>query len=113
VPDCNDTTNGIPYLPQTVQDAPPLSSGYSAGFDSEGSLAVAHSFSGQRLRALRVAAGVSREQLAVLVDRSYGVEVRWEVGTAVPDANDIGRIAHVLGVAVEEFYDEVPAGAVA
>jgi len=74
---------------------------------------VAHSFSGRRLRALRVAAGVSREQLAVLVDRSYGVEVRWERGFAVPNANDIGLIAHALGVDVGELYDDVPAGAVA
>lgn len=72
---------------------------------------MARSFDGQRLRALRVAAGMRREELAVAVDRSYGVEVRWEQGAAVPDANDIGRIAHVLDVAVEEFYAEAVAGA--
>jgi transcriptional regulator with XRE-family HTH domain len=70
---------------------------------------VARSFSGQRLRQLRTARGLRRDELAVAVGRSYGVEVRWERGFAVPDANDIGRIAEELGVAAEELYAEATA----
>jgi transcriptional regulator with XRE-family HTH domain len=54
-----------------------------------------------------------REELAVAVARSYGVEVRWERDFAVPDANDITVIAQVLGVDVADLYDGATAGAVA
>jgi transcriptional regulator with XRE-family HTH domain len=70
-------------------------------------------FNGQRLRELRTARGLRREELAVAVGRSYGVEVRWERDFAVPDANDITIIAQVLGVAVEDLYAEATAVAVA
>jgi transcriptional regulator with XRE-family HTH domain len=39
--------------------------------------------------------------------------VKWERDENIPTANDIGRIAHALGVGVEELYDDVTAGAVA
>jgi transcriptional regulator with XRE-family HTH domain len=74
---------------------------------------VVRSFSGQRLRELRTAANVRREALAVAVDRSFSSVVKWERDENIPTANDIGRIAHALGVGVEELYDDVTAGAVA
>lgn len=71
---------------------------------------MAHRFSGARLRLLREARGLRREQLAVYVDRSYGLEVRWERDLAVPTANDLPRIAEVLNVDVDALYDEpIPA----
>jgi len=73
---------------------------------------VARSFSGQRLRELRVGAGVRREQLAVDVDRSYSSVVKWERSEGIPTANDVGRIAQALGCTVEDLY-ELPVGAVA
>jgi transcriptional regulator with XRE-family HTH domain len=66
-------------------------------------------FSGERLRELRTARGLRRDELAVAVGRSYGVEVRWERGFAIPDANDAIRIAEQLGVGVSELFVEVPA----
>jgi transcriptional regulator with XRE-family HTH domain len=73
---------------------------------------VARSFSGERLRSLREAANIRREALAVAVDRSFSSVVKWERDENIPTASDIGRIAHALGVGVEELFDE-PAGAVA
>jgi transcriptional regulator with XRE-family HTH domain len=74
--------------------------------------AVARSFSGRRLREIRTAAGIRREALAVAVDRSYSSIVKWERYEGIPTANDVGRIALVLGIGVEDLFDE-PAGAVA
>jgi transcriptional regulator with XRE-family HTH domain len=74
---------------------------------------VARSFSGKRLREFRAAAGMRREALAVAVDRSYSSIVKWERYEGIPTANDVGRIALVLGIGVEELYDEAAAGAVA
>jgi transcriptional regulator with XRE-family HTH domain len=56
---------------------------------------------------------MTREIVAVGVGRSYALEVRWERDFAVPTANDIVRLAEVLGVNVGELFGEVPAGAVA
>jgi transcriptional regulator with XRE-family HTH domain len=74
---------------------------------------VVRSFSGQRLRDLRTAANIRREALAVAVDRSFSSVVKWERDENTPTANDIGRIAHALGVGVEELYADTTAGAVA
>lgn len=73
---------------------------------------MARSFSGVRLRSLREAANIRREALAVAVDRSFSSVVKWERDENIPTASDIGRIAQVLGIGVEELFDE-PAGAVA
>jgi transcriptional regulator with XRE-family HTH domain len=70
-------------------------------------------FNGSRLRALRLAAGLRREDLAVTLRRSARSVANWEMGESAPRGDDPGLIAHALGVDVGELYDEVPAGAVA
>ena len=54
------------------------------------------SFSPSRLRARRLAAGVSREELAIAVSRTALTVSLWERGLKTPYANTIGSIARRL-----------------
>lgn len=63
------------------------------------------------LRRLRIEHGVSQERLAADagVDRAYVSELEREQGNASIDMLD--KLASVLGVAVGQFLEEIPAGA--
>jgi transcriptional regulator with XRE-family HTH domain len=63
-------------------------------------------FSPTRLTELRTQAGLSREQLAVLVGRGYQTIRLYERGFAVPPTPIVARFATVLGVGIEEFFED-------
>lgn len=67
-----------------------------------------HVFSGSKLKAHRIAHGVTREQLAVAVDKSYGSIVAYELGRAVPGADTVARLADGIGRDPGDLFDVVP-----
>lgn len=68
---------------------------------------MARKFSGSRLRAQRVAAGLSPEQLALRIDRSvYSVHV-YEQGRARPSVGVLGSLADCLDCPVDAFFAEL------
>lgn len=61
-------------------------------------------FSGERLRAARERAGLSREQLAVLVQRSHGSIVLYEQGRSLPSVTALERLAATLDVPIGDLF---------
>lgn len=64
-------------------------------------------FRPELIRRRREALRISRERLAVDLDRSSVSVFRWETGRAVPSADQVGRIAERLDCCVDDFYSEV------
>jgi transcriptional regulator with XRE-family HTH domain len=71
-----------------------------------GSVLDTVTFSGERLRAARVAAGLRREHLALAVDRGMARVGSWERGESEPTIAQLGVLAHVLGVEVGELLSQ-------
>lgn len=65
---------------------------------------------GPRLRALRLAAGLTQKQLADRVGMHYQNLARLERGTRGPSWETVLKLADALGVSTEEFRDEEPGG---
>jgi len=66
---------------------------------------VAKTWSGSRLRALRVDKGWSQDELARAAITSQRNIVRWERNHNTPGANMVAALAHALGVEQGEFYE--------
>lgn len=70
-------------------------------------------FSGARLRKLRLARGIRREQLAAWTGVSIATLSAWERDETVPHKRNAWRVANVLGIDVDELRpdadDEVAA----
>lgn len=66
-----------------------------------------HTFSGQRLRKHRKAAGMSGERLAVEVGRSLYSVAAYEAGRSTPSAEVVARMADAIGCEVGDFYEVV------
>lgn len=67
---------------------------------------MARSFSGQRLRETRKAAGVSVEQLALSIGRtSYSIH-EYELGRITPPTNILLAIADIIGSSVDDLLTE-------
>ncbi|MDW8807743.1 helix-turn-helix transcriptional regulator [Streptomyces scabiei] len=67
---------------------------------------MARSFSGQRLRESRKAAGVSVERLALTIGRSaYSIQ-EYQRGRVTPPVHVIAAIADTLGCTVDDLLDE-------
>ena len=64
------------------------------------------SFSALCLREAREARGLTREQLAVRIGRSYPMLAQYEAGSKVPSVEALMRIADELGRPVGYFFDE-------
>lgn len=73
------------------------------GFVSPLEIAV-QTFSPQKLRAARLAAGLSHERVALAVGRSSFTTRGYELGTSTPPASIIGRLADVLGADVADLF---------
>lgn len=67
-----------------------------------------HVFSGSKLRALRTARGVSREQLAVTTGKSHASIVSYELGRAVPGADTVASLADGIPCDPGDLFDVVP-----
>ena len=71
--------------------------------------AAAPVLSGARLRAARESAGLTREQLAVLVGRSAQSVALWERGTVTPNVRVLAVVAEALGIQLTSLLT-APAG---
>lgn len=58
----------------------------------------------ERLLAARTALGLSREQVAVEIHRSYHTVTSYELGRQTPPAEVLGDLADLYGVDVNAFY---------
>ena len=56
-----------------------------------------------KLAALRIAAGLTQQQLADLVGVRMLAIGRWERGQCTPSGENLVKLAHALGVSVEEI----------
>lgn len=65
-------------------------------------------FSGERLRQMRKAAGWSGERLAVAIGRSLYSVSAYEAGRSTPSAEVVARAADALGGDVSDLFDVVP-----
>lgn len=64
-------------------------------------------FSGARLRNLRIAAGLSAEQLALKISRSVYSIHSYESGRVSPPVSVLTEIAHELGADIADLFTEV------
>ncbi|HJQ44997.1 MAG TPA: helix-turn-helix transcriptional regulator [Amycolatopsis sp.] len=67
---------------------------------------MSRQFSAQRLRHARTAAGFTPETLAIHIGRSVFTVHGYERGKASPSALVLGRIADVLGCAVDDLFEQ-------
>lgn len=64
-------------------------------------------FSGSRLKAARLAAGKSREELSIDVGKSHPTIVSYETGRATPGADTLAKLADATQVDPGELFDVV------
>lgn len=69
----------------------------------------APAFCRSSLRAARLAAGLSRDQVAARLGRALSTVQRYEEGRAKPSADVLGALAHLYGCRVDDFYTPAPA----
>ncbi|MDW8804617.1 helix-turn-helix transcriptional regulator [Streptomyces scabiei] len=67
---------------------------------------MARHFSGQRLRDARTAAGLTVEQLALSVGRSFYSISAYERGRATPPVSMVASLADAVGRCVEDLLAE-------
>ncbi|MEU5247303.1 helix-turn-helix transcriptional regulator [Streptomyces asoensis] len=72
---------------------------------------MARYFSGPRLREARKSAGLSPEQLAVNIGRSFYSVREWELGRVTPSVATLAAIADILGCTVDALLVEEAAHA--
>jgi transcriptional regulator with XRE-family HTH domain len=68
-------------------------------------------FDADRLVKHRLAADLTREEVAVRLDRSYQSIAFYERGVVVPPTAIIGQLATLFGVEPTDFFTREPAGA--
>lgn len=72
---------------------------------------MARYFSGPRLREARKSAGLSPEQLAVSIGRSFYSVREWELGRVTPSVTTLAALADILGCTVDDLLTEEAANA--
>lgn len=60
---------------------------------------------GRRIRRARLRAGISQQEVADAIGVGVTSVSRWEVGTRVPSAVRLAKLARVLGVSVDFLLD--------
>jgi ribosome-binding protein aMBF1 (putative translation factor) len=70
-------------------------------------------FSPSKLRKQREVAGLSREALAVAIDRSWQSVYQYERGRVLPSTEALLRLASALGCELDELCEEVAEQALA
>lgn len=68
-------------------------------------------FSGKRLRAARIAAGLSPEQLAMGVGRSSFSLRAYELSRGLPSVPVLAQLADLLAIPLDELFDDGDADA--
>lgn len=61
-------------------------------------------FSPRQLREARLRAGLTLEQLAAGIARSWSTVIRYERGEAMPSVAALGALAHVLGCPIDALF---------
>ena len=61
---------------------------------------------GDKILMLRKKEGMSQEQLAEKLDVSRQAVSRWELGSALPDANNIRQLSRVFAVSADYLLNE-------
>lgn len=61
---------------------------------------------GEKIKALRLRAGLTQEALAAALGMSQQAVASWESGERSPRASDIPRLADALGCAIGELFGE-------
>lgn len=69
-------------------------------------MAATKTFSGNRLRELREAAGYSREQIAVGIRRSWNAVYQYERGETTPGREAQEALAALLDCRIDDFYED-------
>jgi DNA-binding XRE family transcriptional regulator len=62
-------------------------------------------WNGDRLKQIRLVAGLSQSALAAAAGVGQGAVSHWEVGVRVPGAEELYRLADALGVSCESFRE--------
>jgi len=62
---------------------------------------------GPRIRAARLAAGLSQPQLARLAEVADAMLCAWETGRTIPTINSLQRVADALGLPLSDFVGPV------
>lgn len=65
-------------------------------------------FAPQQLRQARRAAGLTAQELAILIDASVFTVYAWETGRSVPPCPQLSAIADALGCRLVDFFSEQP-----
>lgn len=68
---------------------------------------MSRAFSGQRLRAARIAAGIRPEALALSIGRSAHAVQAYELGRSLPSVSVLARLADALGQSIDAFFAEL------
>ena len=63
---------------------------------------------GENIKRLRKKARYSQEQIARKLGLTQGSVSSWETGRNNPEASQLAELAKILGVSVEDFFDESP-----
>jgi len=66
---------------------------------------------GNRIRMRRMLAGMSQEKLGERLGLTFQQVQKYEKGTNRVSASRLFHVAHVLGVPVQYFYEDLPEGA--
>lgn len=69
---------------------------------------MARQFSSHRLRERRQAAGLQREELALLVHRTAGAVYALERGHSLPSVGVLAALADALQCPVDDLFDDIP-----
>lgn len=72
---------------------------------------MARYFSGPRLREARKSAGISSEQLAISVGRSFYSIREYEMGRVTPSVATLAALADTVGRSVDDLLTEETANA--
>jgi DNA-binding XRE family transcriptional regulator len=112
----NRSTAGSPHADRTQQERDLqcevsllLASAYGRGPQ------VPREFSGQRLRKLRLTAGLKPEHIAIRIDRSTYSVREYELGRVTPSTEIVGKLADLFDCPVDDLFiaTDAPMGAAA
>lgn len=60
---------------------------------------------GDKIRTLRKKKGYSQEQMARKLNVTQGAVSQWETGNTAPNSNQLGLIADLFGISVDELME--------
>lgn len=70
-------------------------------------MTTAFRFSGEKLKAARLAAKLSQRQVGYKLDITNSSVLDWERNRSMPTADKLPAIAEILGVEIKDLFEEV------